>query len=540
MEVVLAVFFVCEFCVRMWCISADAKYCGMKGRLRYLIRLVSLVDIIIIIVTSLMVYMEKAFIADSTLDYLRLIQILRLFHIDRQMMTWHLIKNMVMLSKWELLAAYYITFILCLLMVNIIYITENEGFMLFLPKNTSEIPKSEEFLTLAHTWWFTVVTVPTIGYGDIVPQQWSSKIVVCFLGFLAYCTFVAASTQISVGLTLMMEENSKKECKNKLRNTSASVIQFWYRFHLASSQNRRLTEYFRRICFKLYLTAKRMNRNAQMENKLREKLERKKRLRHAVAAIEQSWKQQLSMGVAQQMIQTFSLDVQRNRKPAPLKRIMSLPETQNNNGRPSEADTSSLFERGSIDTTLSSSFDISDIETQIDTTNMYDDDRSDSVDISEVEEWKLHKFRPLLRFFNFLLFRQYAKKFRRLRKSDRLLEFDAEIREQENVRNQNLRELELRVNAMIGKPGISSLSGVPAEKLCISRRLDLCESKMTDMETTMKRINDLVADLASKLEPSPLQEARPPVPPNRRGRHYRRRCSAQRTTTQDDYSDRED
>uniref|UniRef100_A0A7I4Z0I5 Ion_trans_2 domain-containing protein n=1 Tax=Haemonchus contortus TaxID=6289 RepID=A0A7I4Z0I5_HAECO len=232
--------------------------------------------------------------------------------------------------------------------------------------------------------------------------------------------------------------------------------------------------------------------------------------------------------------------VQRNRKPAPLKRIMSLPETQNNNGRPSEADTSSLFERGSIDTTLSSSFDISDIETQIDTTNMYDDDRSDSVDISEVEEWKLHKFRPLLRFFNFLLFRQYAKKFRRLRKSDRLLEFDAEIREQENVRNQNLRELELRVNAMIGKPGISSLSGVPAEKLCISRRLDLCESKMTDMETTMKRINDLVADLASKLEPSPLQEARPPVPPNRRGRHYRRRCSAQRTTTQDDYSDRED
>nr|CDJ87540.1 unnamed protein product [Haemonchus contortus] len=32
MEVVLAVFFVCEFCVRMWCISADAKYCGMKGK----------------------------------------------------------------------------------------------------------------------------------------------------------------------------------------------------------------------------------------------------------------------------------------------------------------------------------------------------------------------------------------------------------------------------------------------------------------------------------------------------------------------------
>ncbi|KAK6061322.1 Ion channel [Cooperia oncophora] len=504
MEVTLALFFICEFCVRMWCISADAKYCGIKGRLRYLARLVSLVDLIIIVVTTTMVYLEKAYISEATLDYLRLIQILRLFHIDRQMTTWHLIKNMVILSKWELLAAYYITFILCLLMVNLIYISENEGFVVYLLQNSSEVQKSEKFSTLANAWWFTIVTIPTIGYGDIVPEQWTSKIIVCFLGFLAYCTFVAASTQISVGLTLMMEENNKKECQNKLRNTSASVIQFWYRFHLASARNRRLTEYFRRICFKLYLTARRMNRNRQMEDKLREKLERKKKLRSAAAATEQTWKQQLSMGVAQQMIQTFSLDVthvQRNRKIAPLKRNMSLPEAHSGYKENDTSEKVSMFERrGSTDTNLSSSFDISDIETQIDMNNLYDDDRSDSVDISEVDEWRLLKYRPLLRFFNFLLFRQYAKKFRRLRKSDRLLEFDAEVREQENVRHQHLRDLELRVNAMIGKPGISSLNGPSGEKLCMTRRLDLCESKMTDMEQIMKRINDLVMDLSSMLE----------------------------------------
>lgn len=38
--------------------------------------------------------------------------------------------------------------------------------------------------------------------------------------------------------------------------------------------------------------------------------------------------------------------------------------------------------RGSADTIISSSFDISDIETRIDTNNMYDDERSDSIDIS--------------------------------------------------------------------------------------------------------------------------------------------------------------
>ncbi|KAK5968712.1 Potassium channel KvQLT family [Trichostrongylus colubriformis] len=493
-----------------------------------------------------MVYLESTYISDATLDYLRLIQILRLFHMDRQMTTWHLIKNMVILSKWELLAAYYITFILCLLMVNLIYISENEGFIFYFPLNSSEVTKSEEFLTLAHAWWFTVVTIPTIGYGDIVPEKWTSKVIVCFLGFLAYCTFVAASTQISVGLTLMMEENSKKECKNKLRNTSASVIQFWYRFHLASSRSRRLTEYFRRICLKLYITARRMNRNRQMEHKLREKLERKKKQRNTVAANDQTWKEQLSMGVAQQMIQTFSLDVQKNRKNPPLKGNLSLPETVSDYknidvAEKGSSEISSMFERrGSTDTNLSSSFDISDIEAQIDMNNLYDDERSDSVDISGVEEWRLYKYRPLLRFFNFLLFRQYAKKFRRLRKSDRLLEFDAEVREQENVRHQHLRELELRVNAMLGKPGVSSLAGSNGEKLCMARRLDLCESKMTDMEEIMKRINDLVTDLSSILQHSPAREALPPIPPSRHGQHYRRRCAFQRPSAREDYSDRDE
>ncbi|WKY15605.1 hypothetical protein Q1695_000800 [Nippostrongylus brasiliensis] len=210
----------------MWCVSADAKYGGYKGRLRYLSRLVSLVDIIIIMVTIAMIYLEKTYISDVTLDYLQLIQILRLFHIDREMTTWRLIKDMVIMSKWELLATYYITFIFCLLIVNLVFITENEGFVLFVPESNSTT-RSAEFPTLAHAWWFTMVTIPTIGYGDIVPSQWSSKVIVCTLGFLAYCTFVAASTQISVGLTLMMEENNKKECKNKLRVTSAYVIQFW-------------------------------------------------------------------------------------------------------------------------------------------------------------------------------------------------------------------------------------------------------------------------------------------------------------------------
>ncbi|VDN28480.1 unnamed protein product, partial [Cylicostephanus goldi] len=221
-----------------------------------------------------MVYLEKTYITDNTLDYLRLIQILRLFDIDRQMTTFRLFKNMIVLGKWELLAAYNITFMVCLTMVNLVYISENEGFILQMPQNTSEITRSEAFPSLAHTWWFTLISIETVGYGDIVPTRGITRVIVCLFGYAAYCTFVTASTQISVGLTLMMEEDSKKECENKLRNTAASLIQFWFRFHLAGVEDRKMTEYFRRVCFKLYLTAKRGHRNRQLMTKLREKVER--------------------------------------------------------------------------------------------------------------------------------------------------------------------------------------------------------------------------------------------------------------------------
>ncbi|ETN77260.1 Ion channel [Necator americanus] len=531
MESVLALFFLSEFFVRMWSVSADAKYVGCRGRLRYLTRLVSIVDIIIIVVTIMMVYLEKRYVSDGTLDYLRLVQILRLFHIDRQMSTWRLIKNMIMLSKWELLAAYYITFILCLLMVNLIFISENEGFTWQIPKNSSEITKSGSFPTLAHAWWFTIVSILTIGYGDIVPSQWTSRIIVCFLGFLAYCTFVAASTQISVGLTLMMEEDNKKECRNKIRSTAASVIQCWYRFHLASEAERKMTEYFRRICFKLYVTDKRMNRNHQLAAKLRENVVKRKKMRSTVVTPD-SWKQQLGIGVAQHIMQTINFEVPRNRRVTELKRNwvirhrgvfltffqlfsmkllfrvsqrqnhikkwipVSLQRYTNVEDRPKLSYHHHLIfptlKHASIRTTCTKKIDRIPIHLasgiRVFTAHY------------EIDDWRLYKYKPLLRFFNFLLFREYTKKFRRLRKADLLLELDAEIREQENVRQQNLRELELRVNAMLGRPTTSPFHSNESEKLCMSRRLDLCESKMLEMRRTMDKIHILVRELAKILE----------------------------------------
>ncbi|VDN21006.1 unnamed protein product [Cylicostephanus goldi] len=156
---------------------------------------------------------------------------------------------------------------------------------------------------------------------------------------------------------------------------------------------------------------------------------------------------------------------------------------------------------------------------------MYDEERSDTLNISDVEEWKLYKYRPLLRFFNFLLFREYTKKLQRLRKADRLLEVEAEIREKENLRQQNLRELELRMNAMLGRPGSSPFNNNPKEKIGLNARLDLCESKMKEMQLTLEKIHILVREVAATMGGNVTQETLPPTPPGRKSSfssNYRR------------------
>ena len=74
----------------------------------------------------------------------------------------------------ELIAAYYITFVLFVLLANLVYYTEHmetnpgsffvnssevSGIFVFFSKQSLE----SQIKTLAHAWWFSVVSITTIG-----------------------------------------------------------------------------------------------------------------------------------------------------------------------------------------------------------------------------------------------------------------------------------------------------------------------------------------------------------------------------------------
>lgn len=59
------------------------------------------------------------------LDILRFVQILRFLHIDRQMISWTLLKNYIKRSKHELISIYYIVSMIFALMAFLVFTLES-------------------------------------------------------------------------------------------------------------------------------------------------------------------------------------------------------------------------------------------------------------------------------------------------------------------------------------------------------------------------------------------------------------------------------
>ena len=65
--------------------------------------------------------------------------------------------------------------------------------------------------------------------------------------------FSAASSLVGVGMSLMVENETKMQQATKVRNLAATLIQSWYRFHLISDIEK-FAEFhqFRKFCSDLH------------------------------------------------------------------------------------------------------------------------------------------------------------------------------------------------------------------------------------------------------------------------------------------------
>jgi voltage-gated potassium channel len=184
--------FISEYLLRIWVANLNPAYQHpVGGRLRYLLSPLALIDLLAFLPSLLLM---------SSLDLrflrmFRLFRVLSLLHIPRFNKAMHSIWEAAASKKAEFVIAGSIMFILLILCSSLAYFAEHAA----QPQAFSSIP--------AAMWW-GIMTMTTVGYGDVYPITTMGKIIAAFFAALGMGFFALPSAILASAL---IEQSRKKE-----------------------------------------------------------------------------------------------------------------------------------------------------------------------------------------------------------------------------------------------------------------------------------------------------------------------------------------
>jgi len=189
--------FTIEYMLRIRvCTSHEIYKQPIVGRIKYALTPLALVDLLAI----LPFYLPLLIPFDlRVLRAIRLIRLARLFKIGRYSEALKLFGKVLRAKKEELVAAVFILFILLIISSSLLYYVEHEA----QPDKFSSIPAS--------LWW-GVVTLTTVGYGDIYPITPTGKFLGAVISLLGIGFFALPAGVLSAGF---IEEIRKRRVDAK-------------------------------------------------------------------------------------------------------------------------------------------------------------------------------------------------------------------------------------------------------------------------------------------------------------------------------------
>uniref|UniRef100_A0A673X254 IKs producing slow voltage-gated potassium channel subunit alpha KvLQT1 n=1 Tax=Salmo trutta TaxID=8032 RepID=A0A673X254_SALTR len=211
-------FFGTEYVVRLWSAGCRSKYVGIKGRLRFIRKPISIIDLIVVIasVVVLGVGSNGQVFATSAIRGIRFLQILRMLHVDRQGGTWRLLGSVVFIHRQELITTLYIGFLGLIFSSYFVYLAE---------KDAVDEEGKTGFSSYADALWWGVVTVTTIGYGDKIPQTWIGKCIASCFSVFAISFFALPAGILGSGFALKVQQKQRQKHFNRQIPAAASLIQ---------------------------------------------------------------------------------------------------------------------------------------------------------------------------------------------------------------------------------------------------------------------------------------------------------------------------
>lgn len=167
-EVFSVAVFTVEYLARVWC-SIDLEDVSDRspilGRIKYILSPLALVDLIAILPFYLSFYVAM------DLRFLRGLRLLRLLKLSRYSPALSALLDVIRKESEALLAAFVVLLILLMISAGGIYVLENDV-------------QPETFGSIPGAMWWAIVTLTTLGYGDVVPVTTGGRVFGGLIGLL--------------------------------------------------------------------------------------------------------------------------------------------------------------------------------------------------------------------------------------------------------------------------------------------------------------------------------------------------------------------
>lgn len=181
-EVVFTALFLAEYVVRIWIAPEDPRYADpLWGRLRWMTTPTAIIDVVALIPALIFVGAGPVYI----LRLFRLARILRIAKLGRMSSAITLMGDAIAERRFELLLSLAVATVLLVLSSTAMYLIEG-------PINP------EAFGSIPRAMWWSIVTLTTIGYGDVVPVTLGGRMVagvtaICGIGLIAAPTGILSA-----------------------------------------------------------------------------------------------------------------------------------------------------------------------------------------------------------------------------------------------------------------------------------------------------------------------------------------------------------
>ncbi|MGC9525608.1 MAG: ion transporter [Limnospira sp.] len=195
------VVFTIEYILRVWACTIDVRYQHpFWGRLRYMLTPLALIDLLAFLPFYLPILTPDMRPARAV----RLVKFFQFFKLTRYFQSLQMIGEVLKAKKEELAVTFGLVLLLLFFSGSSIYILEHDA-------------QPEQFSSIPAAMWWGVVTLTTVGYGDVYPITTMGRLLGAMVAMLGIGIFALPAGIIASGFAEVVEaRKNQKQAKKAL------------------------------------------------------------------------------------------------------------------------------------------------------------------------------------------------------------------------------------------------------------------------------------------------------------------------------------